>query len=541
MKKLVFLLVVTLLFTSLSFTPYRVEAASDGLKDIEGHWAEYHIYPLVHMEILSGYPGNTFKPNNPITRAEYMTVLFKTACVLDESVTLEEVQDEISGYFNYLSYGFNERIEALKDLEKKDYETNYTDLKNHWARDAVMWVKNYADRKKPGLFEKVFPGDKFYPNQAITREEAAVVTVAFLAPPVRSKNIDFKDIPSNYKFKEEIMYLVDNDIINGFSDGTFKPKDNLTRAQAAILMEKILREIAYNMDFFNNSANYTVVINSTADSDYMPKFLNDELYENPPTENDKKYVGAIKCNEIDWQYYPALDQIEGYYEGEEAERLRNELLEEIMKMKEEIPYCVDYYGEKRLEILRELERDNYWNKAGLYYELSQKDWENSLDYLIKAEQYYDMDKNGRDDLLFIYNELIYHYRLEGNGQKIIEYVHKIEDLYDPSTYEGQRVASLDIERFYLYAASVLAEVGEYGRALDYFNKYEKVLLEYGDELWGPMVLEKGALLYINNYPKDKVIKYLQDQLVMMEQNDDYIDQNLVNQYIWAIKTIMRNK
>jgi hypothetical protein len=43
------------------------------LTDIAGHWAESNIKKLVSLGAISGYPDGTFRPNNNITRAEFVT------------------------------------------------------------------------------------------------------------------------------------------------------------------------------------------------------------------------------------------------------------------------------------------------------------------------------------------------------------------------------------------------------------------------------------------------------------------------------------
>ena len=48
------------------------------LNDINQHWAENKIRELVKAGAIGGYPDNSFKPNNTITRAEFATVLVKT-------------------------------------------------------------------------------------------------------------------------------------------------------------------------------------------------------------------------------------------------------------------------------------------------------------------------------------------------------------------------------------------------------------------------------------------------------------------------------
>ena len=45
----------------------RVAQASD----IAGNWAEPFIRALVEKDIIKGYPDGTFKPDRPVTRAEF--------------------------------------------------------------------------------------------------------------------------------------------------------------------------------------------------------------------------------------------------------------------------------------------------------------------------------------------------------------------------------------------------------------------------------------------------------------------------------------
>ena len=55
-----------------------------------------------------------------------------------------------------------------------------------------------------------------------------------------TKPVKFKDIPSNHWAKKEIDELVSKKIINGYSDGTFKPNKVMTRSEAAVMIGKAL-------------------------------------------------------------------------------------------------------------------------------------------------------------------------------------------------------------------------------------------------------------------------------------------------------------
>ena len=51
----------------------------------------------------------------------------------------------------------------------------------------------------------------------------------------------FSDVSNNHAYKTEIQYLVARELISGYTDGTFKPDANLTRAHAAVLIARALQ------------------------------------------------------------------------------------------------------------------------------------------------------------------------------------------------------------------------------------------------------------------------------------------------------------
>lgn len=552
-KSIILLLVLSLVLTS-AIIPINagvedvvyISPASQ-ITDIDNHWARESIYALVNLEILSGYPDKTFRPDNQVTRGEYLTSLFNTVCILDENIISEDIPNSM-GDFNFYVFRENERKKFLKSFSTFEYELAYNDLESHWSKNNVAWVKNYCDKKNPGLFEKIFPGTSFYPNQLITREEAVLVSIAFLNSPVRSRGVEFKDVTPDYVFYDEIMNLVDNGIVNGFPEGTFRPKENITRAATAIIMTNVLKEIAYNMNFFAIPDTYTYTIGSSNDGDYVATFMTEEMYKNLPTELDKKYASEFKAYELERQMIQEIMGIEIYNNLEEQgfefgtdeyyeklKELEKQIEEKYENIKrEEIPY---YEPERdRLEVLKELEQNDYWNKAGLYYWIYRCDPDSPIEYLEKAETAYSVDKNGKDDLYKIYEEFIQYYLWkEKNNEKVIEYIDKANDLFIPNEYGEAYVANMQDIRFYSFAAYYLAIIEEYDKALDYIEK----LFEEGDtsglSFDAYFSLERGSLMYLSGQ-KDKAVQYLKESLSTLEK-EEYVDESLVNKYIWALKYI----
>ncbi|MBD3109625.1 S-layer homology domain-containing protein [Bacillus sp. AGMB 02131] len=63
----------------------------------------------------------------------------------------------------------------------------------------------------------------------------SLVLVLSLAP-IAQAQTSFRDVPPSHTFYEEIQFLVELGIISGFEDGTFRPGQAVTRAQAAIMI-----------------------------------------------------------------------------------------------------------------------------------------------------------------------------------------------------------------------------------------------------------------------------------------------------------------
>lgn len=72
-------------------------------------------------------------------------------------------------------------------------------------------------------------------NKLFLATLAAAVAVPAVVVPIQTKASTkaFKDVPASYYAHKEIMNLVDRGVINGFSDGTFKPTKQVTRAEFA--------------------------------------------------------------------------------------------------------------------------------------------------------------------------------------------------------------------------------------------------------------------------------------------------------------------
>lgn len=187
LRFITFILAFIMLFTS------STELLAMSFKDTNDSWAKDYISWCSDNGIISGYNDGSFKPNKKITRAEFATMLAKS--IKKEAATIVDV--------NY------------EDVKPKD------------------WY--YAPIRKLVSFGILDNKGKFYPNQLITRELA----VEWLSSTIEFKTklslvnnyIDEKDIVN----KEAFEKLLELNILSGYPNKTLRPKNLITRAEAAKL------------------------------------------------------------------------------------------------------------------------------------------------------------------------------------------------------------------------------------------------------------------------------------------------------------------
>lgn len=185
--------------------PVEVEQPEVNLIDIENHWAEKYIKKLVINGIASGYPDGTFKPDNTITRAEFLTMLVK----------------------------------ALK-LEGSDNKI-FLDTEEHWAKNFISIAASYG-------IVSGYEDSTFRPDNLITREEMAVMVAKAIKLRLDSEESKFmdNDLISSWA-RPYVNTVVSHGIIQGYPNNTFQPQKNTTRAEAATIIVRALESDNQNV------------------------------------------------------------------------------------------------------------------------------------------------------------------------------------------------------------------------------------------------------------------------------------------------------
>ncbi|MED4353600.1 S-layer homology domain-containing protein [Schinkia azotoformans] len=168
-------------------------------KDVSGHWAENDIYKLASMGYIAGYPDDTFRPNKEITRAEFATLFSRI------------VDQEKSAIF----------MLTFSDVKEEE-----------WFSGSISALVQRGNIKKNDY------GSYIQPNEPITREEVA----KWIAPEIKKvseSGNDFKDFET-IQYHEEVKIASQAGLIKGFVDGTFRPKNYTTRAEATAILLRFL-------------------------------------------------------------------------------------------------------------------------------------------------------------------------------------------------------------------------------------------------------------------------------------------------------------
>ncbi len=195
------LTIISILFSTFFTGNIGVEAKSDRLNDIQFHWAEQQVEKWVDKGMASGYSDGDFKPDQSITRAEFMK-LINTAFGYQEKSTID-----------------------FSDVSKSD-----------WYYDEVAKAKQigYIGGYKDGTMK---------PNQPISREEVAVIISRVLQ--MNTVEIDivkqFKDRTGIAAWsKKAVAFVVESGYMGGYPDKTFKPSNQITRAESIAMLDRVV-------------------------------------------------------------------------------------------------------------------------------------------------------------------------------------------------------------------------------------------------------------------------------------------------------------
>ena len=107
-------------------------------------------------------------------------------------------------------------------------------------KDVVSgkWFSNYIGFLEGYKVLTGYPDGTFKPNNNITRAEFAVIVSKFFE--LKASDMKFKDIKADHWAKQYVDSAVANNLMGGYPDGTFKPDQAITRAEVVTVINKAI-------------------------------------------------------------------------------------------------------------------------------------------------------------------------------------------------------------------------------------------------------------------------------------------------------------
>ncbi|WP_337100603.1 S-layer homology domain-containing protein [Paenibacillus sp. YIM B09110] len=194
---------------------YTALSLTRTFNDISSHWANKDIELLASKLIVNGVSDNEFAPNKSITRAEFAALLVR-------------------------SLGLS--VDTASSSNFKDVSTDDWFAGAIGAAVKAKLVEGYND-------------NSFKPNDTITREQMAVMVARAITAAGKSVHVEEQNNQSLAAFtdhadisswaQKSVAQSIEAKIITGRTDGSFAPSANATRAEAVVMLKRLLQYAAF--------------------------------------------------------------------------------------------------------------------------------------------------------------------------------------------------------------------------------------------------------------------------------------------------------
>lgn len=188
-------------------------------RDISGHWAEEPIFLLSSLDAF--YTGSYFYPNLQVTREEF-------AKAITNSITYiaPETAEQI-------------RAETIKLARPTSAGLAFTDVQ----RDSPYYIYiNYVKQNEVMVGQG---NGQFLPAKALTRAEAIKILINTLGleniAPAAPYDTGFTDNGQIPEWAKDAIYIGSQiGLISGYTDGSFRPYQKMTKAEAAQMLYRYI-------------------------------------------------------------------------------------------------------------------------------------------------------------------------------------------------------------------------------------------------------------------------------------------------------------
>lgn len=174
-------------------------------RDMAGHWARAQVQELIQRNVVSGYPDGTYRPETPVRRSEFIKLV----------------------------------TSALGEVAPTDQADLFAEVpESHWVQPYL------AAATEQGIVAPMDYPDGIDVDGYIPRAEMAVMVARALGLDPDDGTQEFTDADLiRADDQGYILAAVRAGILSGFPDGHFGPNEQATRAQAAVMIHRLLRQL----------------------------------------------------------------------------------------------------------------------------------------------------------------------------------------------------------------------------------------------------------------------------------------------------------
>lgn len=219
------------------------------------YWAYNYIAYLSDKGILDGYPDGTFGPTDNVTREQFIKMMVET-------------------------FGLKEKATL-----------NYSDV------SSATWSYEYIQKAKAQGFLLDY-GTQLSPTKTLTREEAAALLARYLNLSEKVSTSFYSDYTSiDPSYRDYVLQATQAGLFTGYTDGQFKPKNILSRAEALTILYRAAGEIfssnSSGNDYYASSKN--AVINKSGVT-VSSSYLEGNVYITEGTSDGKVVLNGVNIN-----------------------------------------------------------------------------------------------------------------------------------------------------------------------------------------------------------------------------------------------------
>ena len=283
MKRKIFLCAITLLL--FTFSICFANEFNDVPKD---HWAYEYINKLSNDGIINGFEDGSFRPSETLTKAQFIKLM-----VSSDKLHVQNMNELLSNY-NDNSKWYDSYFDVAEEyyLLPNGYEKN--DLNSPISRkdmaeilsNFIKFVSFYTsiDNNEQAKLKQELDNNPEFINNAFSE---------YLSELDTKLNNSFEDVLNLDKRSQENIFIVkDLGIISGYEDGTFRPYNYVTRAEASKVLSKYIDETSVGIIIFNETQN--VIADATNQLDVLAiQMFNSRFEDYAGTRKNKSIANLL--------------------------------------------------------------------------------------------------------------------------------------------------------------------------------------------------------------------------------------------------------